>query len=306
MKTVQNRLKIPHWSVAVAMVGLLLTGVKTGFEAESAEPAPPAAEAGSVAEPAAATASYLGSDACAACHQEVRDALQQSMHGAALSGAEAAGRGHQCEGCHGAGSLHAEDPTAANLSAALKERARSGAGCLSCHNTRVSPVGWQGSEHRRGEVLCLDCHGQPDQPHADLERRPSSDACVACHGEKRAQVEMPSHHPLREGRVACADCHDPHRAAGREMNREVCVSCHANRRGPFLFEHGAISGDLTEGCLDCHLPHGAPNARLLRLANRGLCLQCHADKGAHFPGTVCWDCHQGLHGSNSSPLLFTP
>ena len=117
---------------------------------------------------------------------------------------------------------------------------------------------------------------------------------------------LTSHHPVREGRMECYDCHDPH---GRQSNRDFvnkCLSCHAQHRGPFVFAHGAISGDLTDSCLDCHRAHGSPNRRLLKYTGRGLCLQCHADKALHFVGVTCWTsgCHKQVHGSNSNPLLL--
>ena len=301
MSSARNPRRFLYLLVTVLVVGAGLVFWTVGSRAETTEPAQPAP----TEEPAAPAAAYVGSDTCGACHQEVGPALTAGLHGAAMGAAETAGRGHLCEGCHGPGSLHADDPANTDVSGGLRETARSGVGCLTCHDTRISPVRWHSSEHKRADVACLDCHGQKDQPHADLARKPASDTCMVCHGEKRAQLSLTSHHPVREGRIDCADCHDPHRPMGREMNREVCLPCHANRRGPFVFEHGAISADLTDGCLDCHQPHGSPNTRLLKLSNRGLCLQCHADKALHFVGTTCWDCHQGLHGSNSSPLLLS-
>jgi predicted CXXCH cytochrome family protein len=92
---------------------------------------------------------------------------------------------------------------------------------------------------------------------------------------------------------------------GREMKSDICIACHDDHRGPFKFEHGAHADDMGDGCLDCHRPHGAPNTRLLKLFGRGLCLQCHGDKVNHNAGTICWDCHVGVHGSNTSRLLFT-
>ena len=302
MRSARSLLKFSYPLVAVITmaVGLVVLTVASG--AETPAPTTP----GPAAQPAAPpVAQYLGSDACVACHQEVKDLLDKSLHGAALSAAEAGGRGHQCEGCHGPGSLHADDSADAALRASLKATARGGTGCLGCHDQAVSPVRWRGSEHKRAEVVCLDCHGQKGQTHGEVTRKPSSDLCLSCHGGQRAELAMTSHHPVGEDRLRCADCHDSHRRMGREMNRDVCVACHADRRGPFMFEHGALSGDLTDGCLDCHRSHGSPNTRLLKLPSRGVCLQCHADKVNHFVGTVCWDCHQGLHGSNSSPLLFT-
>jgi DmsE family decaheme c-type cytochrome len=301
MTSVRNLLKFAFLLAPILAVGVVLALASAGLKADTAGPGP-APAAGTKAPPAA---TYVGTDTCVGCHQDVKDGLQKTLHGAAMLAEEAAGRGHLCEGCHGPGSRHADDPTTKDISAPLRANARNGTGCLSCHDKRLSPVRWKMSEHKRAEVACVDCHGQKDQPHADLTRRPTSDLCLSCHGDQRGLFALTSHHPVREGRIDCADCHDPHRPMGREMNRDLCLPCHADRRGPFVFEHGAISGDLTDGCLDCHRPHGSPNARLLKLPGRGLCLQCHGNKVNHMVGTACWDCHAGIHGSNSSPLLFT-
>lgn len=279
----------------VVLGGLVVVCASFGWEARSAGTAP---------APAAGAAQYVGTDTCAGCHQEVKEALGKGQHGAAAAAAEAEGRGHLCEGCHGPGSRHADAPTDKQISTGLRNTARNGTGCLSCHDPRLSPVRWRLSEHKRAGIACVDCHGQRAQPHGDLTRRPTSDRCLSCHANKRAEFSLTSHHPVREGRLDCVDCHNPHQPMGREMQHDICVPCHTDRRGPFVFEHGALAGDLTDGCLDCHRPHGSPNDRLLKLSGRGLCLQCHGDKVGHHAGTTCWDCHSDIHGSNSNHLFF--
>ncbi len=287
------------------------------LHAEVEQPAP--------ARQAPAHPAFVGSETCAGCHADLPAQLQQHFHGAAMAALEKNGKGRLCEGCHGPGELHANDPSA-RTAKPLLTTAKAGTTCLECHGNRLSSVKWRQSDHHRSGIGCLQCHAQPVavtgvtpakgkpanrnikalaiQPHADLNRVPGTGTCLTCHGNKRGELSLPSHHPVKEGRVGCTDCHDPHRPQSKEMKREVCVSCHAAQRGPFRFEHGAISGHLTDACLDCHRPHGSPNQRLLKIANRGLCLQCHADKVRHFNGTNCWDCHQAVHGSNSEPALF--
>ena len=248
---------------------------------------------------------YVGTEACVGCHEELLQQLSKSVHGRVLAAGERRGKGHLCEGCHGPGSGHVEDPIDEQQATALKQVALQANGCGSCHKKRISPLKWRLSEHRRGNVKCLDCHGQPGQPHGEMQRKPATDKCLACHREQRALMALPSHHPVKEKRITCSDCHDPHTRMGREMRREVCVQCHKKQRGPYIFEHGAISGQLTDACLDCHRPHGSPNRNLLKLNGRGLCLQCHADKAVHFVGGRCRRCHQGIHGSNTSRFLFS-
>ena len=274
------------------------------------------------AKPAAA---FVGSETCTECHEEPHEQLTKSPHGLAMIAAEQAGRGRLCEGCHGPGSFHAEDPSA-ETAAPLKKNARTGEGCFQCHDKKLSHTDWKRAEHQRHGVGCMECHGETrtltsppkvvkgaqaakaTEPapfnHAAFTRKPSADACLSCHNSQRAEFAMPSHHPVQEGRIGCADCHDPHKPMTERAKREVCITCHAKQRGPHLYAHGAITSRLTDSCLDCHRPHGAPNEDLLKFKNRGLCLQCHADKVAHFAGRNCIDCHQAVHGSNSNRLLF--
>ena len=66
-----------------------------------------------------------------------------------------------------------------------------------------------------------------------------------------------SHHPVREGKMGCASCHNPHDGNRPKMIKadsvnELCYTCHAEKRGPFLFEHAPVRED----CVSCHEPHG--------------------------------------------------
>jgi predicted CXXCH cytochrome family protein len=114
--------------------------------------------AGAYSEPAA---TYVGGKKCAVCHSDINDAWQKTRHAKAIeslkkskqeslpacvkchvTGYEKDGgfidyeltpemAGVQCEACHGAGSQHAESPSAKNIT---KE---SGAVlCRQCHTER--------------------------------------------------------------------------------------------------------------------------------------------------------------------------
>lgn len=323
MKTRQMKAYFPYLVMLACVLGVVFSYLDVARTEEEptnvAEDAKPAVQV---------KATSVGSDTCVACHSDAKDPFNKHVHGLAMIAVEAKGRGHLCEGCHGPGSLHAEEPSA-ETAAVLKATARSGQGCFNCHGNRLSPTKWHRSAHQKAGVTCLACHGQlgehratgatarkpvapgirtdgqPVSPHGDMVRAPSTDTCLTCHGEKRAEISLPYHHPVKEGRITCADCHDVHAPIDRKIQRDTCVTCHAKQRGPFRFEHGAISGKLSDACLDCHRPHGSPNARLLKFNSRGLCLQCHADRVNHFPGRQCWSCHDAVHGSNSSRLLLT-
>jgi DmsE family decaheme c-type cytochrome len=133
--------------------------------------------------------------------------------------------------------------------------------------------------------------------------------------DKKAEFQLPSHHPVLEGKMGCADCHSAH---GEEVKpwsmtslkdvNEACFKCHKEQRGPFVFEHEAVR----EGCTTCHKVHGSINDKMLILRDANLCLRCHTQ--ANFPiigkstshgtsylvGGTCFSggCHQAVHGSN--------
>lgn len=293
--------------------------------AHTKEPAKPAAATPAPA-PATPKATFVGSETCEGCHEaSIKDHLATNFHGVALAKLEAENKGHLCEGCHGPGSAHVEDP-GPDSGAPLKSMATSGAGCLSCHETKVASVRWRMSEHLKNGVTCEQCHMVAESPtlpkaktpgaptlatppaapdaHGVLTRIPSADRCLTCHQALRGQLALPSHHPIKEGVVTCTSCHNPHSPVDEKIKRDTCVTCHAKQHGPFVYEHDKAGG-LTDGCVDCHRPHGSPNRKLLKLTGRGLCLQCHGDMVNHFPARNCLDCHKAVHGSNSNPLLFT-
>lgn len=261
---------------------------------------------------ALATPEFAEPDTCGLCHQDVADAQLATLHGAILERRAEHAQGRNCQTCHGPSQVHVEDPIEVKppwTPDSLK-RNTSARMCLTCHSNQISAMEWRKGDHHTGNVQCWECHSKADPPkaHSDFEARPGSDVCMSCHHEVKSAFRLNSHHPVvleHEKRVECADCHEPHgRINTRDVN-DICRSCHLAQRGPYRFTHGAISGRMMESCIECHQPHGSSNPDLLRFNSRGLCLQCHGDKVAHFPGPRCWDCHTAVHGSNSHPYLLS-
>jgi len=266
----------------------------------------------------------VGSETCATCHADVAKDFEHAYH---------AQQGVGCEECHGNGSLHVDGGGDTSKIISLKKRSATDANgvCLSCHAGDQSTRHWATGAHAANKVRCIDCH----QVHADAAkvakiantafdtatrdtqnanrvspetnvfvqaRSVSNEACLRCHQTERAQLSMPYHHPLREGKMSCADCHDPHGGtSGRNLRtanvNELCLSCHAQYRGPFAYQHPPVS----ENCLSCHAVHGSPNTNLLTVSEPALCLQCHSGhhNGAALPlADRCTNCHSSIHGTD--------
>jgi predicted CXXCH cytochrome family protein len=174
--------------------------------------------------------------------------------------------------------------------------------CATCHEAiaRDFPTATHARLKAPGDntknIGCESCHG-PGSLHVKsggaartiVNPRRSPETCFQCHLEVRAKFDLPHHHPVLEGKVSCADCHNPHKGdaiKGGGANipqslkgggmallsqNETCFQCHTAQRGPFVFEHEA----LREGCVTCHSPHGSVNQRMLTERNQTLCLKCH-------------------------------
>lgn len=279
------------------------------------------------AQPAAAAATFVGSDMCMACHAETADHLATTPHGKKAFAALSA---QGCESCHGPGSAHAEDPDNPALQPKITRLSpkQQAAVCQSCHDGR-SQFFWPGSVHQKRGLSCISCHSvhSPKAEKAQLKAANEVEACLSCHKDVRAELWKNSHHPIREGEISCADCHNPHGGQAPKMIKaasvnDQCYTCHAEKRGPFLWEHPPVR----ENCLNCHTPHGSNHLKLQKTSVPFLCQQCHANTrhpGSLYDGSrvptlenpdtgsnrvfnrACSDCHNLIHGSNhpSAPYL---
>ncbi len=263
-----------------------------------------------------AEATYIGDDGCLECHAGFASAWQSSRHNAYLQSDRLSQQQRGCEGCHGPGSKHLEDPDFKSIKNPKRvEGLAAVSSCLTCHGPDVKAPSWLSSEHARAGLSCAACHevhGDPMGP-ARL-KKPATELCLSCHAEQSAEFKMSSHHPVLEGRMECTSCHNPHASemGGRlhKSGSDLCLTCHLEKRGPFAFEHQTSLGAGDDGCQACHKPHGSPNSRLQQYFGRGTCLQCHTDiaaDAAHQPrGGDCWTagCHSQFHGSNRNRLFL--
>jgi DmsE family decaheme c-type cytochrome len=206
--------------------------------------------------------------------------------------------------------------------------------CLSCHSGTPT-MAWHSSSHNLNGVACTDCHNP--HPNTRVQQlvgishtnvaRPKRlmmsvqepEACYKCHPKIFGLNALPSHHPIKEGKMVCSDCHDAHGQREGNLKGEtvnlLCYKCHAEKQGPFAYAHPPV----TENCGICHEPHGTVANNLLKQPPTFLCLRCHSGhlNATHTYGstggainintntsirralyTNCTECHTQIHGSD--------
>jgi DmsE family decaheme c-type cytochrome len=264
---------------------------------------------------------YVGAETCKGCHAEAYDRFSHTKMGRLFLHQPRDTRERLgCETCHGPGKAHAEaggakgegglitfarnDPTPVDRRNQI---------CLTCH-TKGARVFWQGSPHESRDVACTSCHRVMDDhsPRAQLAKVTEIETCGQCHLQRRAQQMRSSHMPLREGKMTCTSCHNPHGTLTPALLKEnspndTCFACHAEKRGPFLWEHSPN----VESCMNCHDAHGSNHEKMLKVAKPRLCQQCHVETRhptnpygrdtaslKFVMGRACTSCHVNIHGSN--------
>jgi len=253
-------------------------------------------------------ADYVGSEACAVCHEDVFEYFRKTVH-YKIAYFEAADQATGCESCQGPGSVHVKEggniEKIVNFNRLTSDQ--SSEICLKCH--RQEPLAqWRGSLHALSNVGCNDCHKSHKITAKRMVYKGDPDLCYDCHQQQKAQAEFPSHHPIREGKMMCKDCHNTHGADPNSLKvqtvNDLCYGCHTDKQGPFIYEHPPVE----EECSLCHNAHGAIANNLLKQGEPFLCLRCHqGHRGVAMPGvhpsmsslaTSCTQCHSQVHGSD--------
>jgi predicted CXXCH cytochrome family protein len=242
----------------------------------------------SVVVPPRCRGQHIGSKECEQCHDQIYRDFATADHARLIApGPNAMSAG--CESCHGPSSLHSEsggEVKPPNSFTAGRPHSSSFGARVSTENARTV------------ETVCLQCHT-----------------------DVRGQFNLPSHHPVPEGRLTCTECHSPHKGSiykggGTQLmsEKDSCVRCHAAQQGPFVFQHEA----MREGCTICHNAHGSVNSKLLAVRDSNLCLKCHfqqvtggqlliggSDHSLRVQQGTCWTagCHEAIHGSRVSSSL---
>jgi predicted CXXCH cytochrome family protein len=329
-------------SIAIRVVALFVVAISVILLFAFAKPLGPPAEAQSTQTVAQQT--VIGKD-CQQCHRVIVASFALDTHGKSakfLSDSRAA----KCEVCHANSEKHAETSTKTISKGEVGNPAKLGSAaanqsCLQCHGMDRAHFNWQGGKHDRSDMSCLSCH---NVHHANLLSRmwtnlaatseseaaeliniklpekmlinfTVEETCFRCHIEQRKAFFQRSTHlfrtELRNMKVGCTSCHNPHGGEGGKMLvdysvNNVCYTCHAEKRGPFLWEHPPVR----ENCMNCHSPHGSSNPKLLTARVHLLCQECHIHMLPRHSTTAgqaldiwsinrgCANCHAQVHGSN--------
>ena len=280
--------------------------------------------AGALAAPDDSAYSPRGADTCLGCHNNSAvTGIFRTKHAEPDNPRGPFGHGGlQCEACHGPGGAHVKaggGPLAGVVDFGAKALATApvkNAKCLSCHLSNAAH-NWATSAHAVNDVACASCHTMHTAKDAVRTAAGQVEVCTSCHQAQRVDLFKPSHHPLREGKMACTSCHSPHGSTApaqlvKNTVTETCTSCHAEYRGPFLWEHQPVAED----CANCHDPHGSAQPALLKLRPPFLCQTCHEGAGhpsiantpqglagaspsAYLLAGGCINCHSQVHGSNN-------
>ncbi len=270
---------------------------------------------------------------CQSCHQ--------TANSPAFTSTKHAQQDHSCANCHENVGEHAKAQMAGEKGPVPSLKALKASEinqkCLTCHE-KANQANYVSSMHSRRNVACTQCHSVHDAKSvkAQLKMANDSDLCFSCHKSERAKSMRASHHPVREGKMSCTSCHNPHNGAQAKMIKadsinDLCYSCHTEKRGPYLYEHAPVRED----CVSCHDAHGSNHSRLLLNKLPNLCWNCHLTGSGHFgsldnlttaqggkavvapSGTTgypvigsrfversCRTCHVALHGSNHPSGAF--
>lgn len=219
----------------------------------------------------APNATFVGSEECSFCHDDVVDDFHSATH-AKLGLRNEEGVMIGCEACHGPGSLHAEN--GGEIPGQIINPGDDPESCFQCHLDKKGQFHLP-SAHPviEGRVSCNDCH-DPHKGSAVMgggtALKSANQTCLECH-DAQAGPFVFEHEAMRDG---CTSCHDPHGSVNDKMltvrNANLCLQCHATEPN--------TGGGINIG--------GRNHAFFL-------------------PRGTCWSagCHEAVHGSHSSSSL---
>ncbi|WP_432821153.1 cytochrome c3 family protein [Trichloromonas sp.] len=221
----------------------------------------------------------ISASLCGACHEEVAAQLQES------------GAAHKDKvGCFRCHSKHPPQKDSAPAACASCHAPADNdhfalADCKGCHAPHA-PLSKPLAEMKDVGAACVTCHPQPG---ADMELAAdahSQQACIDCHDTHGLLPDCRQcHEPHSEAmtRGDCQKCHAPHAPSAIRFDEKIgsalCGACHEAPTS-LLAKSGAAHQEV--GCAGCHQEHGSVPA----------CGDCHAASDqAHFAVKGCAGCH---------------
>jgi len=275
---------------------------------------------------------------CAACHTEVGQQYQKSMHGVLLTKSDP--NAPSCKECHGTHTIHGKkEPKSPIFPTNIPDL------CARCHREgQKAAMRYTGKQHGiierytesiHGKGLlksgltvtatCTDCHTAHsvlpiDSTQSSVNPKNVPNTCGRCHHGIEDQFLL-SIHSTKVGRTdkslpVCNDCHTAHtirRADTEGFKLQImtqCGRCHEDiAKTYFDTYHGKVSQlgyTKTAKCYDCHGAHnilaiGDPRSQLSRENVTGTCQKCHAGATRRFAGYFT---HATHHDPAKYPVLF--
>lgn len=225
-----------------------------------------------VRAPHVAGATFVGSQECAQCHDEVVKGFDHATHARLMVEGENS-KGLACESCHGAGSKHVQ---AGGGKGTIVNPGTSPESCFQCHLDKRGEFSLPHSHPvMAGKMSCTECH-DPHKGNAIKGRSASltgeKETCTACHTAQKGPFVF-EHNAMREG---CTTCHNPHGS----VNQKMLVQRDSNL------------------CLKCHLEHPV-------VERNGIVLAGGQNHTSRMQNGTCWvsGCHEAVHGSNTNQAL---
>jgi DmsE family decaheme c-type cytochrome len=154
---------------------------------------------------------FVGSEVCKDCHEAQYNKFMGSVHGKkAIPGNPV--NNQECETCHGPGDQHVEKGGGRGVAifAFSKKEAASDrdAKCLRCHSESRDLPFWNLSRHQSADISCNDCHSIHSAQGKYFLKVQEPELCFSCHKNIMSQTNKQSHHPIKEGKITCSNCHN--------------------------------------------------------------------------------------------------
>lgn len=167
-----------------------------------------------------------GAESCYVCHAgENMRAMAGSVHGNPDNPLSPAA-GHECEDCHGPGSIHISRAHGGKgfpplivfgYGVTAASRSKQISACMYCHDGDGGrkAVTFEGTLHDRMIINCSACHQAHVIQDPVMERGSQAQVCFGCHLAARDHHPQVGRRVPDFSRVGCAGCHRVHRLAAK-------------------------------------------------------------------------------------------